>query len=246
MESSNSLQNSFASGLRDGIPIGLGYFSVSMTFGILCVMDGLPIWAAAVISMTNLTSAGQFAGLSLICAHSSLLEMALTQLIINLRYALMSLSLSQKLSAGISLPGRLGASYFITDEIFAVAASQPGEVGGRYLAGLAIMPYLGWSLGTLCGAVASGFLPESVRSAFGIALYGMFIAIVIPVVRQSRAVLGVVVLAVFLSCAIRFAPLLSNISSGFSIILCTVVAAGAGALLAPVSDAEEASDHANA
>ena len=113
--------------------------------------------------------------------------MALTQLVINLRYALMSLSLSQKLPRTVRLPGRLGISYFITDEIFAVAASQPGEVGGRYFSGLAIMPYLGWTLGTLCGAVASGLLPDSVRSAFGIALYGMFLAIVIPVARKSRA-----------------------------------------------------------
>ena len=246
MEHTKSFQNSFSAGLRDGVPIGLGYFSVSMTFGILCVLDGLPVWAAVAISMTNLTSAGQFAGLSLICAHSSLFEMALTQLVINLRYALMSLSLSHKLPRTVRLPGRLGISYFITDEIFAVAASQPGEVGGRYFSGLAIMPYLGWTLGTLCGAVASGLLPDSVRSAFGIALYGMFLAIVIPVARKSRAVLGVVCLAVALSCAMRFVPLLNSISSGFAIILCTVIAAGLGAVLAPVPDREEEEDHADA
>ena len=236
----------YTQGLRRGLPVGMGYFSVSFGFGAMAVAQGIRALDATLISATNLTSAGQFAGLSLICAHSSLFEMALTQLVINLRYALMSLSLSQKLPRTVRLPGRLGISYFITDEIFAVAASQPGEVGGRYFSGLAIMPYLGWTLGTLCGAVASGLLPDSVRSAFGIALYGMFLAIVIPVARKSRAVLGVVCLAVALSCAMRFVPLLNSISSGFAIILCTVIAAGLGAVLAPVPDREEEEDHADA
>ena len=154
----------YTAGVRDSLPVGIGYFSVSFGFGALAISYGLKVMDATLISLPNLTSAGQFAGLSLICAHSSLFEMALTQLVINLRYALMSLSVSQKLHSSVRLPGRLGISYFITDEIFAVAASQPGEVGGRYFAGLAVMPYLGWTLGTLCGAVASGLLPDSVRS----------------------------------------------------------------------------------
>ena len=238
--------SNFSKGFKDGVPIGLGYLSVAFTFGIMAVRGGLSVVQAVLISMTNVTSAGQLAGLELMISAAPLFEMALTQLVINLRYALMSLSLSQKLPRTVRLPGRLGISYFITDEIFAVAASQPGEVGGRYFSGLAIMPYLGWTLGTLCGAVASGLLPDSVRSAFGIALYGMFLAIVIPVARKSRAVLGVVCLAVALSCAMRFVPLLNSISSGFAIILCTVIAAGLGAVLAPVPDREEEEDHADA
>ena len=246
MEHTKSFQNSFAAGLRDGVPIGLGYFSVSMTFGILCVLDGLPVWAAVAISMTNLTS-GTVCGLSLICAHSSLFEMALTQLVINLRYALMSLSLSQKLPRTVRLPGRLGISYFITDERFLRwLPANPAKWAAAISAVWPSCPYLGWTLGTLCGAVASGLLPDSVRSAFGIALYGMFLAIVIPVARKSRAVLGVVCLAVALSCAMRFVPLLNSISSGFAIILCTVIAAGLGAVLAPVPDREEEEDHADA
>ena len=228
------VQNSFWAGLRDGVPIGLGYFSVSITFGMMAVSSGLPVWAAVAVSMTNVTSAGQFAGLALLCSGGSLFEMALTQLVINLRYALMSLSVSQKLHRSVNLADRLLFSFMMTDEVFAVTGGQKGEVGKRYLFGIMPAPYVGWAMGTLCGAVASGFLPDSLRSALGIAIYGMFIAIVVPVARQSKAVLGVVGFAVLLSCAMRFVPLLQNISSGFSIIICTVLAAGLGALLAPL------------
>lgn len=178
----------------------------------------------------------QFAGLSLIFGGGTLFETALTQLVINLRYALMSLSLSQKLERRVGLIDRMLFSFMMTDEVFAVASGQKGEVGKRYLFGVMIAPYCGWALGTLCGAVASGFLPPSVRSALSIAIYGMFIAIVVPVAKQSRAVLGVVALAVALSCAMHWLPVLNTVSSGFSIILCTVLASGLGALAAPVPD----------
>lgn len=230
-----AVQNSFWAGFHDGVPIGLGYFSVSITFGMTAVIGGLPVWAALAISMTNVTSAGQFAGLTLIFGGGTLLETALTQLVINLRYALMGLSLSQKLDRGVRLADRLLFSFLLTDEVFAVASGQRGEVGRRYLFGVMIAPYCGWALGTLCGAVAGGLLPDAVRSALSIAIYGMFIAIVAPVAKKSRPVLGVVAAAVALSCAIRYIPALnSRISSGFAIILCTLFAAGAGALLAPV------------
>ena len=174
------VQNSFWAGFHDGVPIGLGYLSVSVTFGMMAVTGGLPVWAAVAISMTNVTSAGQFAGLSLIFGGGTLFETALTQFVINLRYALMSLSLSQKLERRVSLIDRMLFSFMMTDEVFAVASGQKGEVGKRYLFGVMIAPYCGWALGTLCGAVASGFLPPSVRSALSIAIYGMFIAIVVP------------------------------------------------------------------
>ena len=238
-----SVQNSFRAGFHDGIPIGLGYFSVSITFGMIAAAGGLPVWAALAISMTNVTSAGQFAGLTLIFGGGTLFETALTQLVINLRYTLMGLSLSQKLDRSVRLPDRLLFSFLLTDEVFAVTSGQRGEVGRRYLFGVMIAPYLGWSLGTLCGAVASGLLPDAVRSALSIAIYGMFIAIVAPVAAKSRPVLGVVAAAVALSCAVRFVPVLNaHISGGFSIILCTLLAAGAGALLAPVAGAAHTAD----
>ena len=231
------VQNSFRAGFHDGIPIGLGYFSVAITFGMMAVMGGLSVWAALAISMTNVTSAGQFAGLTLIFGGGTLFEMALTQFVINLRYALMGFSLSQKLDRNVNVLDRLLFSFMLTDEVFAVTSGQRGEVGKRYLFGVMIAPYLGWSLGTLCGAVASGLLPDAVRSALSIAIYGMFIAIVAPVAGKNRPVLGVVAAAVALSCAIRYVPALnSHISSGFAIILCTLLAAGAGAWFAPVTE----------
>ena len=237
------IQNSFRAGFHDGIPIGLGYFSVSITFGMMAAAGGLPVWAALAISMTNVTSAGQFAGLTLIFGGGTLFETALTQLVINLRYTLMGLSLSQKLNRNVSLPDRLLFSFLLTDEVFAVTSGQRGEVGRRYMFGVMIAPYLGWSLGTLCGAVASGLLPDTVRSALSIAIYGMFIAIVAPAAAKSRPVLGVVAAAVALSCAIRYIPALHrHISGGFAIILCTLLAAGAGALLAPIREKTPAAD----
>ena len=184
-------ENSFRRGFLDGVPIGLGYFSVSIAFGILCAVNGMDIRATVLISMTNLTSAGQLAGAGVIFGGGTLLEMALTQLVINLRYALMSISLSQKLHKSVRFADRLWVSFFITDEIFAVSASKPGEVGRRYFMGVAIAPYLGWALGTLAGAVAGGLLPQSVQSAMGVALYGMFVAIVVPAAKAHRPVLGV-------------------------------------------------------
>ena len=189
------IQDSFPKGLGDGVPIGLGYFSVSFAFGISAVAAGVPVWGAALISMTNVTSAGQFAGLGLIAAGAPLAEQALTQLIINLRYALMSLSLSQKLAPGIGVLERLIMAFVNTDEVFAVASAQKGMVGRRYFYGLMIAPYLGWSGGTILGAAAGAVLPEAVQSALGIAIYGMFLAIIIPPAKKLPAVRRVLLLA---------------------------------------------------
>lgn len=238
------IQNNYSQGLRDGIPIGLGYLSVSFAFGISAAAVGVPVWGAALISMTNVTSAGQLAGLSLIAAGASLTEQALTQLVINLRYALMSLSLSQKLAPTVGLLDRLVMAFLNTDEVFAVASSQPGRVGRRYFFGLMLAPYLGWSTGTVIGAAAGAVLPQAARSALGIAIYGMFLAIIIPPARKIPAVRRVLLLAVALSCLIAWTPLSQVISSGFSIILCTLLAAGVGAWLFPRTEGEEGADHA--
>ena len=230
------VQNSFSRGVRDGIPIALGYVSVSFTFGMMAVSQGLPVWFAVAVSMTNLTSAGQFAGLSLIVSGASLLEMALTQLTINLRYALMSLSLTQKLDPSVTPADRLWISFGNTDEIFAVASGQNGSVGKRYFLGLMSTPYCGWALGTLLGAAAGNILPSSVRDALGIAIYGMFLAIIVPAAREKRPVLAVVVTAVVLSCAFYWMPGLNRVSSGFVIIICALAAAGLGAWRFPVEE----------
>lgn len=228
------VHNKIKAGLRDGIPIAVGYFSVSFTFGMLAVRDGISPFHSVLISLLNLTSAGQFAGLTVIVSGASLLEMALTQLVINIRYALMSISLSQKLDSSVKSFQRMLIAYGNTDEIFAVASSKPGSVGSRYMYGLIALPVLGWVGGTLTGAVASTLLPAAVISALGVALYGMFIAIVVPVAKENREVLIVAGSALLFSTAFYYLPVLREISSGFTIIICTVAAAGIGAVLFPV------------
>lgn len=227
---------SFRKGFRHGIPIGLGYLSVSFAFGIQAVSEGLTPLQAVLISMTNVTSAGQLAGLPLLVAQASLVEVALTQFIINLRYALMSLSLSQKMDKDMNTPRRMFFSFMNTDEIFAVASAQPEKVGHVYLYGLMLAPYVGWSTGTLLGAVAGSLLPAFFRSALGIAIYGMFLAIILPPARREKPVRAVVMLAVAMSLCFRYLPLLNTVSSGFVIIICAVAASALGAMLFPVKE----------
>ncbi len=235
---------SFRQGLRDGLPISLGYLSVSFGFGIAVVSEGLPALIALIISMTNETSAGQVAGLSIILAAGPLLErlleMALTQLIINVRYSLMAISLSQRLDKSFTTPWRMLLSFSITDEIFAVASTKREKVGVHYFSGLAIPPYVGWTLGTLLGALAGYLLPDIVRNSFGLMLYGMFLAIIIPPARRERGVLFAVCVAVGLSCILFYVPFFDFLSSGFALIISAVIAAALAAWLFPVlTPAEE-------
>ena len=226
----------YLKGLRHGVPIAVGYLSVSFAFGIQATNSGLTSIQAILISLFNVTSAGQLAGLQLMVSSASLIEMMLTQLTINLRYALMSLSLSQKLDKTMTLPHRLLLSFCNTDEVFVVASQQPGKVGRAYLYGLTNGPFLGWVLGTGLGALAGGLLPESVTAALGIAIYGMFVAIILPPFRRSREVRIVIIISVALSCLISLLPLLSFISPGFRIIICAVTASALGAWLMPLPD----------
>lgn len=240
MQSEKTEKLGFKKGLADGIPIGLGYLSVSFSFGISAVTQGISSLAATVISMTNLTSAGQVAGLGIIVSAGTLLEMALAQLIINMRYALMSLSLSQKLEAGFTTPHRFLASFGITDEIFAVASGKPWDITPSYMYGLILIPFICWSTGTLLGGIAGSLLPEMLRSALGIAIYGMFIAIFIPPARRSAGVLVTVLISAAMSCCLRYIPLFAHVSTGFAIIICTLAAAAAAAILFPRKSEEEA------
>lgn len=221
-------------GIKDGLPIAIGYFSVSFSFGIVALKQGLTIFQAVLTSLTNVTSAGQFAGLQIIVAGGTILEMILTQFIINLRYALMSLSLSQKLDESVTIPQRLMMAFANTDEIFAAAMAHQKAVTCRYMAGLQIIPVLGWTLGTLAGAIAGNLLPKSLCSALGLALYGMFVAIVVPAARQSRPIFVVVLLAIMISCILTFVPLFAQISGGIIVIIATIIAATVGAVLFPV------------
>lgn len=232
------MSNRFKKGLIDGLPIGIGYLSVSFAFGIFAVSGGLGIFEALLISMTNLTSAGQLAAVPIIISGGMLTELIASQVIINLRYALMSVSLSQRLDKTVTLRDRFIIAFFNTDEIFAVSASKPENVGRVYMYGLAIPPFLGWSLGTLLGALAGDILPTIITNALGIAIYGMFIAIVTPVAKKSLATAGCVALSAALSCAFYYIPALKAVPSGFVIIICAVIASGIFAILSPVKTQE--------
>lgn len=223
----------FKQGVKSGIPIGLGYLPVSFTFGFLAVSGGLPLWVAVLISLTNLTSAGQFAGTTLIFAGAGYLEVALTTFVINIRYMLMSLSLSQKLEAKTTTLQRLILAFGITDETFVISSLKNGTLSASFMIGLMTMPILGWNVGTLLGGSISTLLPQALQNAMGIALYAMFIALIIPASRQSKSVLYVIITAVCVNCFLKYIPFFAFISSGFRIILATVVASALGAWLFP-------------
>ena len=231
-------RNEFFNGIKDGIPICLGYFSVSMAFGIAAVKGGIPSWAAILTSLTNVTSAGQFAGVNIILALGSLVELAITTLIINMRYFLMSLSVSQKVDSSMKMWQRLLVSFGITDEIFAVSMRHQRPLTAVYMAGLIITPVLGWTLGTATGAVATTIMPEALSTAMGIALYGMFIAIVIPPARGNASVSIAVLLAVMASLLFSYVPVLKNISGGWTIIIITLLVSSLCASLFPIKTEE--------
>ena len=214
----------------------LGYLSVSFGFGVLCIQQNLSVLAAVGISVTNLTSAGQVAGVGVIAASGSILEMILCQIVINLRYSLMSLSLSQKLAPSFNIMHRLFVGYGITDEIFAVASAQPEPLTPSYMYGLILTPFLGWSTGTLLGAVAGDIMPASLTAALSLMLYGMFIAIILPPAKKSVKVLAVVLISAGISVLIHF--LLPMISGGFAVIISALIASVIGALFFPVEDKE--------
>lgn len=229
----------FKEGIRDGIPICLGYISVSVAFGMTAVLSGIPVWAAVLISLTNVTSAGQFAGTNLLVAQGTYLELALTTLIINIRYFLMSLSVSQRVEQRMGIGKRLAVAFGITDEIFAVSMQRKKRLSASYMAGLILTPVLGWTGGTLIGATATSLMPPILSAALGIALYGMFIAIIIPPARVHKSVLYAVLLAVVFSCLFYWMPGLKKLSGGWSIIIITVAVSALMAWKFPVSTEDE-------
>ena len=198
--------------------------------------SGLSIWQAALLSITNLTSSGQVAGVGVIAAGGSYLETAMTQLVINLRYALMGLSLTQKLEDGYTLPQRLITAYTLTDEIFVLASAQD-KVRPWYVYGMLTAGVISWTSGTVLGAAAGEILPAALADAMGIILYGMFLALFIPAAKKERSVLVVVCVAAV--CSILFRFVFTAVSGGFALIISTVVAAGVGAALFPISEETE-------
>lgn len=228
----------FRDGFQDGIPIALGYFSVSFGFGILVSAGGLSALCAALISLTNVTSAGQLAGLNVILAAGPMIEIICAEFVINIRYALMSISLTQKLDSSFTTLPRLVCAFCMTDEVFGVASARSGLIGKRYFYGLMSLPIVGWVAGTFFGASAGYFLPASLQAAMGILLYAMFLAIFLPPATKDRAIALCVLISAFLSLIIYYVPAFSGISSGFSVIICAVAASLIAAWVKPVSDEE--------
>jgi len=230
------MKKDFSRGIVDGIPICLGYLSVSFAFGIFAVESGLKIWQAVMVSMFCVTSAGQLAAVPIMASCGGVLELAISQLVINMRYALMSISLSQKLDREVTTPHKLAIAFINTDEVFAVASGQKGSVTKAYMYGLISTPWVGWVSGTLIGAVAGNVLPAIVTASLGVAIYGMFVAIVVPEMKKSGATALCVAIAVGLSCLFYYVPGLNRIPSGFTIIICAVIASGIMAFVAPVKE----------
>lgn len=226
-------------GIKHGLPVCFGYFSVSMAFGITAVLEGMPIWSVILISLLNLTSAGQFAGTNIIVAHGTMMELAITSLIINMRYFLMSLSVSQKMKKSVTLLQRMAIAFGITDEIFAISVQRDKKLSAAYMAGLILTPLIGWVGGTTVGAVATSFMPTIVSEAMGISLYAMFIAIVMPPARNDKKVLLAVVLSVVLSLVFNYVPIFKGLGSGWIIIIITLIVSSLFATIFPLDIKEE-------
>ncbi|MCR5617446.1 MAG: AzlC family ABC transporter permease [Clostridiales bacterium] len=232
----------FKAGLLHGLPIGMGYLSVSFSFGVLAISLGLNWWQAVLISITNLTSAGQVAGLGIMTSAGGLIEMAVSQLVINIRYSLMSISLSQKADSSMNLPSRMLLSFGITDEIFGVASGSGESFSRRYFTGLIVLPVIGWTLGTFLGAVIGSVLPQILIDSFSICIYGMFIAIVLPVCRKDRRIALVSALAISFSVLFYYVGFFDFLSGGFASVLSAVIAALIGAIFLPSSKKEADQD----
>lgn len=227
-------KKAYLSGIKDGTPIALGYFAVGFTLGIAAKAMGINAFQAGLMSFLMHASAGEFAVLTVIAGQSGYLAMILTQLVINIRYFLMSCSMSQKINPNTSLPKRLLLSYFVTDEIFGISASVKGELNPYYPLGAATVASPGWIVGTVLGALVGNILPPSLSSALSVALYGMFLAVVVPASKSDKTIAAVVAASMAGSLAFTFLPYLSAISAETRIITLTLVIASAAAIIKPV------------
>jgi predicted branched-subunit amino acid permease len=229
----------FLRGIKDGLPIALGYFAVSFTLGIAAKNAGLTAVQAMLASLTNNASAGEFAGFTLIAANAGYFEMAVMIFIANARYLLMSCALSQKLSPETSLTHRMLIGYDVTDEIFGIAISVPGRLEPLYTYGAFTVAIPGWGVGTFLGVLMGNILPANIVSALSVGLYGMFIAIIVPPARRNKIIAGLIILSMVASYALATLPVISTVSSGIRTIILTVIISAAAAILFPVKEAKE-------
>ncbi len=226
-------------GVKKGLPIGLAYLAVSFAFGIYAVNGGISPVVAIILSFTNLTSAGQFSGVKLMIEIASYFEIFITVFVINIRYILMSVSLSQKIDVKTPFWKRILISFGITDEIYAIAINEKKKVTTSLMLGLTTLPLIGWTIGTALGALGANFLPDRILVALDIALYAMFIAIIIPDAKKSKEISLVCLVAIALSCIFEYVPYVNQIGLGFKIIISSVVACCFGALVFPRNGEEQ-------
>lgn len=237
----------FVRGMRDGLPIALGYFAVAFALGIKATEAGIAPWESALMSFLNVTSAGEAAGIALLGAGTTYLELGFTQLVINIRYLLMSCALSQKLSSDTGILHRLLIGYGVTDEIFGISVACEGGLSPYYSYGAICVAVPGWTLGTFLGAVMGDLLPVRVVGALSVALYAMFLAIILPPAKKSRVIAGLVAVSMLASAALTFACdklSLEWFTEGFRIVVLTVVISLAAAVLFPIKDKEEEKNEA--
>lgn len=226
--------NIFLKGIKDGLPVALGYLAVSFTLGIAAVKSGLTPFQAFATSALNNTSAGEFAAFSLIGAGVSYMEIALTTLILNMRYILMSCALSQKIDKNTPIVHRFLMAYDVTDEIFGLSIMSEGRLDPKYTYGLITISAPSWAIGTYLGAVMGSVMPAGVLSAMNLALYGMFIAVIVPPAKKDKTIAVVIAVSMLSSLMFSILPGLREISSGIVVIILTVVISLAAAILFPV------------
>ncbi len=229
----------FGKGLIAGIPICAGYFAVSFALGIAARGVGMNAPQSFIMSLTMVASAGQFAAITLIGAGAGVIEMITTSLIVNLRYFLMSCSLTQKLSPDLHPVHRFLLAQCMTDEIFGLSSAVEGYLSPFYTYGITVISVSGWCLGTVLGVLAGNILPEALTEALSVAMYGMFLAIIIPPAKKERFIGGLVFVSMLCSWLFSVLPILSGISSGFRVIILTLLLAGGAAVLRPIPETDE-------
>lgn len=239
MSTHKNLKYNFLHGMKDGVPIGLGYFAVSFSLGIAAQSAGITPFQGLIMSMLNNASAGEYAGIAAIKANASYIEIALLILIANARYLLMSCSLSQKLSPDLPLIHRMLIGFNVTDEIFGIGIAHSYPLPPSYMYGASAVSIPSWALGTMFGIIAGNMLPVNIVTALSAAIFGMFIAIIIPPCRENHFMLGVILVSFLISSLFAIIPGIASLSESVRIIILTLLIAGAAAIIRPVSDEAE-------
>ena len=234
-------ENHFMKGLKDGIPVALGYLPISLACGIATSKAGLSFFLSQLMSMLVYSGAGQLAGTNLVKGGETVIFMyALTVFVANCRYILLSMSLAQKIDPSANLLQRALIGAFNTDEVFGVVMKEKGDIKASYFFGVATLPYIAFAVGNALGSFTTDLLPASLSSALGIMVYAMFIAIIIPPARESKPILIVLLVALALSIVLECIPVVkSHLTPGWIIIICAVVTASICAVLFPVESSEE-------